>query len=67
MTKLKQLSDKSDDLYSGENSPWIGGAQCLAAVEAPSPGTLGKSELYRALEEATWQPGMTGKDLGVSL
>lgn len=34
---------------------------------APSPGTLGKSELYRALEEAAWKPGMTGKDLGVSL
>lgn len=58
MTKLKQLTGKFDVLYSRENSPWIGrgvggGYNASSAVEHCPGRILGKSECYRAVEEAT--------------
>lgn len=34
MTKIMEFSNKFDVLYARENSPWIGGEQCLTSSRA---------------------------------
>ena len=49
MMKSEQFSNKSDALYSKENSPWIGGAQCptSSAGLQTSCKVLSKNEFRR--------------------
>lgn len=53
MTKEKQFRNEFDVLYSREDSPQIGAVQCLTSSGDSFQGIVGKSEHYRALEEAT--------------
>lgn len=64
MTKVKQCSIEFDVPCSRENSPWIGGDQCLASRGVFFLKILGKSEFCRALEEAIReQRGLTGEEV----
>ena len=63
MTKLKQFSNAFDVFYSRENSPWIGGAQCLTSGGALFPGNWGKSKFLWSVRRGNSDTGHDG--LGV--
>lgn len=61
MTKIIQFSNEFDVLPSRDNNPWMGGQPCTSSA-AFSPGILGNSEIYKALEEATLKLGRIGEE-----
>lgn len=46
MTKLKEVSNELDALYLRENSPWIGGLQCLTGRKTLFPRDLGQEWVF---------------------
>ena len=65
VTKIIQLGNEFDVLYSRKNSPWIGGVQCLASSRAPLLRDFGQVLFLQGLEEARqeWQDWLGGQEL----
>ena len=65
MTKIIQLGNEFDVLYSRKNSPWIGGVQCLASSRAPLLRDFGQVLFLQGLEEARqeWHDWLGGQEL----
>lgn len=64
MTKLKQVSSEFDALYSGENSPWVGGGGGYGTSQAVRgallPENWEKHGLCRVLVGARRKRGVIG-------